>query len=224
MPTQAIAAYGVQVKLGDGVPLAAISVTGGTATTPIVLTTAAHGIATGDVSTGTVTGVTGLTGANGTWLVEATDATHLRLRGTVGGGAYSGGGTFTRTSTYTTIAEMTDVQDAGLMATTINVTAHDGNGYGSNIPTFLRGNTMRMALNWVPANPQHNATTGLSFLLTQRITRPYLVVWPSHVGVPRPAWYFSAWTTEDRKAAPVAGALTSAIQFEVDGPLIFTTG
>jgi len=221
MTTQAIAAYGTQVRLGDGIPLAAISVTGASATTPIILTTAAHGLATGDVSFAVVAGVTGIGAANGSHVVEATDATHLRLPGTIGSGTYSGGGTVTLQSTYTLIAEMTNLEDAGLQATVINVTAHDGNGYESQIPTFLRGNTMRMALNWIPANATHNATTGLTYLMGQRITRPYLIVWPSHVGTPRPTWAFSAWVTQDRKAAPVAGALTSAVNFEVDGPLVF---
>jgi hypothetical protein len=194
-------------------------VTGGTTATPIILTTGAHGIATGEVASVTVAGVAGLAGANGTWIAQAVDATHLRLRGTVGSGAYTSGGTVQRTDTYTVIAEITDIQDAGISATMIETTAHDGSGYASRIPTFLSGNTMRVACNWVPAHVTHNATTGLMYLLGARITRHYLLVWP---GATKPSWFFSAWATGDRKAAPVAGALTSAIQLEVDGAMIFT--
>src|SRR4030095_10956530 len=108
MATQAIGAYGVQLRLGDGVPLAAVAVTGGTTATPVVLTTAAHGIPTGDVSSVTVAGVNGLVGANGTWIAQATDATHLQLRGSVGTGADNRGGTGQGSATYTVIAEVTD--------------------------------------------------------------------------------------------------------------------
>src|SRR5215831_3267214 len=109
MPTQAIAAYGVQLRLGDGVPLTAVAVTGGTTATPIVLTTAAHGIPVGDVASVTVVGVGGLN-ANGTWIAQAVDATHLTLRGSVGSGTYTSGGTVTPTDTFTVIAEVTNIE------------------------------------------------------------------------------------------------------------------
>src|ERR1043166_8914288 len=152
MPTQAISAYGIQVRLGDGVALTAVSISAATNATPIVITTAAHGIPVGDVSVVTVAGVGGNTGANGTWVAQALTTTTLRLRGSVGNGAYTSGGTAQRTDTFTTIAELTNLEDQGLSTTVIDISAHDGNGYASRIPTFLNGNTMRLSLNLVPAH------------------------------------------------------------------------
>ena len=196
----------------------AVNVTGGTTTTPIVLTTDPHLIPVGEVTTVVVASVTGLN-ANGVWIVQSLSATTVRLRLSVGVGAYGGGGTMQITDTYTTIAELTNVEDAGVSATLVETTAHDGNGYATRIPTFLSGNTMRLSLNWVPAHATHNATTGLTYLLGTRLTRRFMIVWP---GATKPAWFFSAWVVQDRKAAPVAGALTTSASLEVDGAPMLT--
>src|SRR5262245_61372641 len=143
MPTQAISSYGIQLRLGDGVALAAVSISAATFATPIVITTAAHGIPVGSIDRVVVTGVLGNTAANGTWVVEALSTTTRRLKGSVGNAAYTSGGTATRQDTFATVAELTDLQDIGVNCTVVESTAHDGNGYASRIPTFLSGNMMR---------------------------------------------------------------------------------
>lgn len=220
MTTAAISSFGVQLRLGDGVTLAPVAVTGGTATTPIVLTTAAHGIPVGEVDVVTVAGVGGLSGANGTWVVQAITATTLRLRGSVGGGAYTSGGTVTRQDTYTTIAEITNIQDSGLNTTMVDVTSHDAvGGYGSMIPTFLRGNTMRVDFNLVPLHPTHDQTTGLLSIALSRQSRRFMLVFPDTA---KTAWSFAAFVVQDRTQAPVAGALTSSASLEVDGAMLLS--
>lgn len=213
MPTLAISAYGIAVRLGDGIALSALTITGATNATPIVVTTSTnHGIT--DVSYATVAGVGGNAGANGSWVVSRVDATHLTLRGSVGTGAYTSGGTLTPTDTFTTIAELTNLEDVGLNATTIDVSAHDSGGWGAMIPTFLHGNRMRLSLNEIPANAQHNATTGLKFLMLSRVRRRFLVVLPDTA---KTAWLWTAWVVEYREQAPVNGALTSRVSVEIDG-------
>jgi hypothetical protein len=213
MPTQAISSYGIQVRLGNGVALSALTITAATNATPIVVTTSvAHGIT--DVSYATVTGVLGNTAANGTWVVERVTNTTLKLRNSVGNGAYTSGGSLTPTDTFTVIAELTNLEDMGLNGTVVEVSAHDGAGWSSSIPTFLHGNRMRLSLNEVPANAQHNFTTGLKFLLLNRIRRRFLVVLPDTA---KTAWLWTGWVVEHREQAPVAGALTSSVSVEVDG-------
>lgn len=56
-----------------------------------VTTGAAHGLATG--AQVTITGVTGCTDVNGTWIVTVTDSTHFDVQGT-GNSAYIAGGTW----------------------------------------------------------------------------------------------------------------------------------
>ena len=217
MATQAISAYGIQLRLSDGVPLSALTINAATNTTPILVTTTApHGIV--DISVVTITGVLGNLGANGTFIVQQTSTTQLRLRGSVGTGAYTSGGTLVRTGTFATIAEITNLRDIGLSATLVDCSAHDGSGYASRLPTFLNGNTLGIDLNLVPTNAAHNATTGLEFLSVNRIRRDWLVVFPDAA---KSAWRFTGFVTQHRSQAPVAGVLTSAINIEmVDAPLL----
>jgi hypothetical protein len=69
-------------------------------TTPanrIDITSPDHGLVTGDKVV--ITGVTGTTAANGTFTVTRINANRFRLQGSVGNGAYTGGGTFTAVGT-----------------------------------------------------------------------------------------------------------------------------
>jgi len=219
MATQAISSYGIQLRLGDGVALAGVAVSGATNATPIVLTTAAHGIPVGDVDVMTVSGVGGNTGANGTWIVQSLSTTTVRLRGSVGNGAYTSGGTAVRNDTYTVVAELTNLEDAGLTTTLVDVSAHDStSGYASRIPTFLNGNTLRVSYNLVPAHATHNNVTGLEFLMRTRAQRRWLIVFPDAA---KSAWRFTGFVASDRFQAPVAGALTGAASLEMtDAPIL----
>src|SRR4029434_10287891 len=112
MHTQAIAAYGTELRLSNGVPVN-VGITGATNATPIVVT-AAHGIATGHVTWVNVTGVLGNTAANGTWVGEALTGTTLKLRGSVGNGAYTSGGSMSIRGTFTRIAELVNITPNGI--------------------------------------------------------------------------------------------------------------
>jgi hypothetical protein len=67
-------------------------ITGATNATPIVLTSANHGLATGQSVS--IVGVGGNTAANGVWVVTVVDANTFSLGGSAGNGAYTAGGTW----------------------------------------------------------------------------------------------------------------------------------
>jgi hypothetical protein len=94
--------YGQAGLVGDGTAeyLETKTITGGTAATPIVFTTsAAHGLVPGMMVT--VSGVNGLTGADGTRRVEEVpSATTFSHEGSVGGAAYTNGGQARPTGLY----------------------------------------------------------------------------------------------------------------------------
>jgi hypothetical protein len=69
------------------------SVGGASNASPIVITEPGHGRTTGD--TVTISGVTGNTAANGTWVITVVDADHYSLDGSTGDGDYTSGGTVT---------------------------------------------------------------------------------------------------------------------------------
>lgn len=80
----------VQIDLkADATPKA---ITGATNTASIDITSAAHGLKTGDRVR--ITGVQGNTAANGTFAVTVIDANTFRLKGVAGTGAYTVGGTW----------------------------------------------------------------------------------------------------------------------------------
>lgn len=79
--------------LGDVVGLN-LAVTGATNATPIVVTTATHGLETGDKVT--IAGVGGNTAADGDWEVTVISTTTFSLKGSVGNGSYTTGGTVAR--------------------------------------------------------------------------------------------------------------------------------
>ena len=184
---------------------------------PIVLTLAnPHGVV--DVSWGTVVGVVGNTGANGGWVLERVTATQLRLRGSVGNGTYGGGGTLTIPGTFASIAELTNVQDAGSRTDLIDVSSHDGNHYSSEIPTLKRTNTMRLSINLAPDHPTHNETTGLLSLYNSGVRRDWLLVLPPYpgTGVKATGHLFGS-VSYYTMPLPVNGAVTAEMELSFDG-------
>lgn len=74
------------------------SITGATNATPIVITSASHGLQTG--MRVTVASVGGNTAANGTWNITVVNANTFSLDTSVGNGAYTSGGTWAVAGLY----------------------------------------------------------------------------------------------------------------------------
>lgn len=74
------------------------TITAATNASPIVVTSAAHGLTTGTQVT--ISGVAGNTSANGNWVVTRISATQFSLNGSVGNGAYTSGGIWLVTGFY----------------------------------------------------------------------------------------------------------------------------
>lgn len=83
---------------GSAASLETGSITGATNATPIVVTSAAHGLTAG--MSVTVASVGGNTAANGTFRVSAADTNTFTLSGSAGNGSYTSGGTWKSTGLY----------------------------------------------------------------------------------------------------------------------------
>jgi hypothetical protein len=94
--------YGPQGIMGQGTGTMSFkdqgTITAASNATPIVVTSAAHGLSTG--TRVTIAGVTGNTAANGTWTITVLDANTFSLNGSTGNGAYVSGGTWHATGLY----------------------------------------------------------------------------------------------------------------------------
>lgn len=85
------------------------NVTGATNASPIVITSAAHGLSNGD--TVKITGVLGNTAADGIWTVANVAANTFELSNSIGNGVYAAGGTWQKgraTVNYTNVTAPTD--------------------------------------------------------------------------------------------------------------------
>jgi hypothetical protein len=74
----------------SGSQLTPTTITGATNASPIVITSANHGLNTGDVVG--ITGVVGNTAANDAWIITKVDANNFSLQSSAGNGAYVSGG------------------------------------------------------------------------------------------------------------------------------------
>lgn len=112
--------------LGNG------SITGATNAFPIVLTTSvAHGLTTGE--TVNISGVTGNTAANGTWVVTVLSSTTFSIP-TVGNAAYISGGTWRTDPTTIPLGQVTQPHYAwfnNLDTTNIGIVSGANTGIGS---------------------------------------------------------------------------------------------
>lgn len=106
----------------DITPSQTLAVTDATETSPIVITVAST---TGLVSgmTATVTGVTGQTGANGTFAILVTSGTEITLVGSTTVGAYVSGGSATIVETEAEWAASLETSFAGFSSTRVAVGA-----------------------------------------------------------------------------------------------------
>ncbi len=82
----------IAAAVGAATPAQVGTVTNATNATPVVVTSAAHGLSTGSVVQ--VAGVGGNGGANGTFTITVTDANTFALNNSAGDGVYTSGGSW----------------------------------------------------------------------------------------------------------------------------------
>jgi hypothetical protein len=217
VPTAAIAAYGTRLMLSDDVAISGIGVGNASNATPIVLTTGSHGLTIGEPIWVDVAGVGGNTAANGTWIAEPLTTTTMRLRGSVGNGVYTSGGGVTITGTYTQVAEVRDIVPIGMQFRMVDVSAHDGSGWGSSIPTEKVGPNMRVDVNFVPSHATHSATAGFMYLAVNKIRRHWMIIFPDAA---KTAFAMQAWVADVGVTTPVSDALRASPTLAIDGRIL----
>jgi hypothetical protein len=113
-----------------------------------------------------------------------------------------------------TIPELTNITELGGTFGVVDVSAHDGNGWTSRIPTLLDGGTIRATFNMVPTNPTQ---VSLKTAMLARTSTAFRVLYPP---AGTPMWTFNAFVTNYRvPGAPVNGQLQLNVDLTVDGPI-----
>ena len=115
------------------------------------------------------------------------------------------------------------MQDAGTRTDIIDVSAHDGSGYSSEIATLKRTNTMRLSINLAPDHPSHDENTGLLSLYNSKAYRDWLLVLPPYPGTGRKAvGHLLGLVSYYTMPLPVAGAVTAELELAFDGKFDWT--
>jgi hypothetical protein len=124
-------------------------------------------------------------------------------------------GTIVKIATAT-IPELRNASEIGMTFAMAEVTAHDGNGWSSSIPTLKRGSPITLDINWVPGNATHIA---LLTAAQNRTSTAFSVIYPT---AGNPTWTFNAFVgTFTVPSVPVDGALPLRVIITPDGAMTF---
>src|SRR5262245_1919308 len=96
------------------------------------------------------------------------------------------------------------------------VSAHDGSGWSSDIPTLKRGKPITLEVNFVPSDPAHQA---LFTAAQNRTSTPFSVTLPA---TGNPSWTMNVFVGDiGIPAVPVDGALPLRVVLTPDEAITF---
>ena len=114
------------------------------------------------------------------------------------------------------IPELRNATNIGMAFAMVDVSAHDGDGWSSNIPTLKRGKPITLELNYVPGNAAHQA------LFTAAQARAWTAFTVTLPTTGNPSWSFNAFVGDiGIPAVPVDGALPLRVVLTPDGAMTF---
>lgn len=116
---------------------------------------------------------------------------------------------------FTTIAELLDIEGPDLAMDTEKVTSHSStDGWAEYIATILDGGEVKFEVNYVPTSATHNASTGLIKDMTARTKRNFTLVFPDSGNT---TWAFTGLVTSVKPKAVVNGALRGEFKLRITG-------
>lgn len=114
------------------------------------------------------------------------------------------------------IPELRNATDIGMTFAMADVSAHDGIGWASSIPTLKRGKPITLEINYVPGIAAHIA---LFTAAQTRASTAFTVTLPT---TGNPTWTFNAFVGDiGIPAIPVDGALPLRVILTPDGVMAF---
>lgn len=116
--------------------------------------------------------------------------------------------------TFSTVAEVNDLDLPEIKANYEDVTNHDSAGWEESIPTLLSGGEVGFKVNWLPTHATQNETTGLLYATLNRVKKNWKIVLPNNVKT----FSFAAYVSV-KPSAKVKGALEADIKLKITGPV-----
>ncbi len=117
--------------------------------------------------------------------------------------------------TFTTIAELLDIEGPEMELDTEEATSHSSTeGWAEYLGTILDAGEVSFEVNYIPTNATHNASTGLIKDMTARTRRNFQIVFPDAGNT---TWSFAAFVTKCSPAMPVRGKLTGKFTLKLTG-------
>lgn len=121
---------------------------------------------------------------------------------------------------FTTIAEVTNVEPPDDQTEMVEVTHMESPGrYRERIPGLQDGGEFSCTINFLPSHATHNATTGLLKDKQARTKRNYRIVFPDGLNTTAS---FAAYVMGFKPSAPVDGAVTADVSFQVAGNVVWS--
>lgn len=116
--------------------------------------------------------------------------------------------------TFTTIAEVRDIEGPELELEAKEVTSHDSGGWREYIGTLLTGGEVSFELNFIPTNATQSYSSGLIEDMVNRTKRNFQIIF-SDTGAT--TWAFSALVTGFKPSAAVEDELLAEVTLQVTG-------
>lgn len=126
-----------------------------------------------------------------------------------------GNGTAGTSGTYTTIAEVGDIDGPADSVDTIEVTSHSSpQARKEFIASLIDSGEISFPMWFVPDDATHDADTGLQYYKNLRIAANFKMVFPDATQV-----MFSALVTKFGMKAPVSGVLSADVTLKITGAM-----
>lgn len=116
----------------------------------------------------------------------------------------------------TTVAGVTNIGGPGLTLETIDVTNHSStNAWREFVGGLKDGGEVSLDIVFDPAAATHrNASGGLLYLLTTRVSGSFSITFPDSGGT---VWSFTAFVTSFEPSGAVADGLTASVTLKITG-------
>lgn len=117
--------------------------------------------------------------------------------------------------TYLTVAEIKDISGPSMSGNVMDGTTHTSpGGFREKIVGLLDAGEVTFDINWLPANPTHDNTTGFVALFRTRAVKSWRLAYPDTDDT---VWEFDAYVSGFSPSAPVEGYLTASVTLTITG-------